>query len=302
MNCTFAVMKAFSLLVVVFILFSSCEKRIEFNLKNAEPVLNVDASIENGKDPVVVLTKSLNFFSTISIQEISNSLIKDAKVFISNGVATQELNRIDVPLPGAISYSYYSFDPALGTTRIQGELNTTYELRILWNGKEYKAVTTIPAIRKTLDSIWWEKAPFTPDTSTKVVVKGTVTDPPEFGNYIRYFTKVNDEPFFPGLGSVFDDLLVNGTTYEATIDKGVNRNSDIDFEQIGFFRKGDNVTIKLCNIDKATYDFWRTVEFSYSSIGNPFSSPTKIKGNISNGALGYFGGYAAMFKSLTIPR
>jgi copper chaperone CopZ len=105
-------MKAFSLLVVVFILFSSCEKRIEFNLKNAEPVLNVDASIENGKDPVVVLNKSLNFFSTISIQEISNSLIKDAKVFISNGVATQELNRIDVPLPGAISYSYYSLPPA----------------------------------------------------------------------------------------------------------------------------------------------------------------------------------------------
>jgi hypothetical protein len=60
------------------------------------------------------------------------------------------------------------------------------------------------------------------------------------------------------------------------------------------------VTLKLCNIDKATYDFWRTMEFAYSSVGNPFSSPTKVLSNISGGALGYFGGYAAQFKTIII--
>ena len=59
--------------------------------------------------------------------------------------------------------------------------------------------------------------------------------------------------------------------------------------------RGDSVTVKLANIDKATYDFWRTMEYNYQSIGNPFSSPTVVMSNISNDALGYFGGYAAQY-------
>jgi hypothetical protein len=59
--------------------------------------------------------------------------------------------------------------------------------------------------------------------------------------------------------------------------------------------------VKFTNIDKATFDFWRTMEYSYSSIGNPFASPTTVQGNIK-GALGYFGGYAAQYKRLIIPR
>ncbi|MGB8193468.1 MAG: DUF4249 family protein, partial [Chitinophagaceae bacterium] len=53
--------------------------------------------------------------------------------------------------------------------------------------------------------------------------------------------------------------------------------------------------------DKATFDFWRTMEFSYASIGNPFSSPTKVLGNVK-GALGYFGGYAVQYKTIIIPK
>jgi hypothetical protein len=43
------------------------------------------------------------------------------------------------------------------------------------------------------------------------------------------------------------------------------------------------------------------MEYSYSSIGNPFSSPTKVLGNI-NGALGYFGGYAAQYETIIVPQ
>ena len=60
--------------------------------------------------------------------------------------------------------------------------------------------------------------------------------------------------------------------------------------------------LKVCNIDKATFDFWRTMEFSYASVGNPFSTPTKVLGNISGNALGYFGGFAAQFRTLIIPK
>lgn len=295
-------MYRFVLLAFIIICFIGCEKKVEFNLKDASELLTVDASIENGQYPVVILTKSLNYFSKITVDVLTQSLIKDADVYISDSINTYKLKQYDILLPGNIPFSLYTSDPLDPASIIKGELGKTYQLTIVWKGEAYTSVTAIPLLRKTIDSLWWVKAPGTPDTSKKVVIRAKVTDPPGFGDYARYFTKVNTGSFLPGLSSVFDDQLVNGTTYTVDVDRGVDRNADLDFEEYGFFKKGDTVTVKFSNINKATFDFWRTVEYSYSSIGNPFSSPTKIMGNISNGALGYFGGYANQFKTIIVPR
>lgn len=295
-------MYRFVLLTLFTLGFIGCEKKVKFDLKDASELLTVDASIETGQDPVVILTKSLNYFSKITLDVLSQSLIKDADVYISDGTKTHKLKRYDITLQGNVPFSLYTSDPADPATIIKGDFGKSYQLKIVWKGTEYTSSTTIPLLRKTIDSLWWVKAPNTPDTSKKVVARAKVTDPPGFGDYARYFTKVNSESFLPGLNSVFDDQLVNGSTYTVDVDRGVDRNAELDFEEYGFFHKGDTVTVKFCNINKATFDFWRTVEYSYSSIGNPFSSPTKIIGNISNGALGYFGGYANQFKTIIIPR
>jgi len=138
--------------------------------------------------------------------------------------------------------------------------------------------------------------------SNRVVLMEKVTDPPGFGNYIRYFTRVNRQAFLPGATSVYDDQIVDGTTYSLQVEQGIDRNNPPEGEDYGFFRRGDTVTTKMANIDKATYDFFRTLEFSYQSIGNPFSSPIKVLGNVSNGALGAFSGYAVQYKTLIIPK
>jgi Domain of unknown function (DUF4249) len=127
------------------------------------------------------------------------------------------------------------------------------------------------------------------------------TDRQGLGDYIRYFTKTNSEPFYPGFNSVFDDQIIDGKTYTIQVDRGVNKNANNSDTSL-YFRRGDTAVLKLCNIDKATFDFWRTFEFNFQSIGNPFSSPTKVVNNISNGALGYFGGYAAQYRTLVIPK
>jgi hypothetical protein len=127
------------------------------------------------------------------------------------------------------------------------------------------------------------------------------TDKPGFGDYIRYFTKTNSDPFFPGFNSVFDDQVIDGKTYTIQVDRGINKNVDNNDTDI-YFNPGDTATLKLCNIDRVTFDFWRTFEFSFQSIGNPFSSPTKILSNISNGGLGYFGGYGAQYRTIVIPK
>ncbi len=86
------------------------------------------------------------------------------------------------------------------------------------------------------------------------------------------------------------------------MDAGVNRNQDIDFDEYGFFARGDTIRAKLSNIDKTTFDFWRTWEQNQTNLGNPFGVPVKVLGNISNGALGYFGGYASQVETIIVPK
>lgn len=291
--------KLFSFLFIL-LLFFSCEKAVNFNLDESTPKLVVDAVIENNQPPVVVLTKSLDYFSAISPDILANSFVRNAEVYISTGFLTHRLKEYSIRLGNGIEFYYYSSDSTNPGVLFKGELNTQYSLRIISQGDEYTSETTIPSITKRIDSLFWKQAPGSND-SNKVVLMVKATDPPGYGDYIRYFTKRNNEPFFPAINSVFDDQIIDGTTYEVEVERGVNRNFGLS-EGYSFFDKGDSIIFKLSNINKATFDFWRTMEFSYSSIGNPFSSPTKVLGNISGGALGYFGGYASQFRTIIIPK
>jgi hypothetical protein len=287
-------------LTFIAFLFTGCEKDINFKLIDEAPKLVVEATIENGQPPMVMLTNSLNYFSKISPELLTQSFVRGAEVYVSNGTRTHKLKEYTIPLGGNFSLSYYSTDSSNLSTAFVGELNKAYSMRIVAGGKEYTATTTIPNITKRIDSIWYKAGPPQLDTS-KVIVMARVTDPPGFGDYIRYFTKRNNGPFLPGLNSAFDDLFIDGTTYELQVGAGVDRNTDFEEDDL-FFNKGDTVTFKISNIDKATYDFWRTIEFSYQSVGNPFSTPVKVLGNISGNALGYFGGYASQYRTLIIRR
>jgi hypothetical protein len=284
---------------MVFFLIS-CEKNIYFDLHQTPDVLVVDASIENGQPPVVVITKSTDYYSNISPEILAKSFVHNADVRVSNGIVTHKLKEYFVDSTGGYKIWFYSIDTTNAATAFVGQFNTAYLLKINSEGKEYTATTTIPTLAKKPDSLWWKPAPFSKDT-TKVIVMTRSTDPPGLGNYIRYYTKRNTGPFLPGENSVYDDQFIDGTTYEVPVDPGIDRNNKIPFDD-NYFKRGDTVTAKLCNIDKVTYKFWSTMEFAYGSIGNPFSSPNKVAGNISNGALGAFCGYAGFYKTLIIPK
>ena len=287
------------ILVGLGFLITGCEKKVDFSLTEQPPKLVVEATIENDQPPVVFLSHSLNYFSTISPDQLVNSFVHGAAVYISDGTVTQQLKEYQLTVGGGYAVYYYSIDTTNTTGTFKGALKHSYSLRIVTGNQEYTATTTIPDTTKRIDSIWWKPAPKGIDTS-KAVVMVKITDRKGYGDYVRYFTKRNSEPFYPGLNSVFDDLIIDGTTYELQVDPGVDRNTERTEEE-HYFDKGDHVVFKLSGIDKTTYDFWRTMEYSYASIGNPFSTPTKVLGNISNGALGYFGGYASQYRTIIIP-
>jgi Domain of unknown function (DUF4249) len=289
-------MNKWIIIICCSIFLISCEKDINFNLKNADDVLVVDAQIENGQAPVVFLSKSLDFFSTISPDMLANSFVRNAEVTLTNGVITHRLKEYPIPLGNGYIAYVYSNDDVNIATNIFGQFGKTYTLNIKAEGKTYSSTTTIPLLTKYPDSVWFKVAPQNPDTSLRVLMAKT-TDPPGLGNYIRYFTQKNGKGFLPGPNSVFDDNVIDGTTYEIQVEPGIDRNNPTPRDN-NFFKRGDTVTLKLCNIDKATYTFWNTWEFAQQSIGNPFSQPNKVIGNVSNGALGAFCGYAAWYKTI----
>lgn len=288
------------LVIISSLLLCSCEKGVEFKLDEVSPKLVVEAIIENGQAPVVYLTKSQAYFSQIDLTALANSFVHNADVYVSDGVLTHKLKEYTVPVAQGINFYYYSNDPASPGTAFSGQLNKQYSLRIVSESKEYTAMTTIPNTTRRIDSLFWKAAP-AGNAPEKVAVMIKAYDQPGFGDYVRYFTKRNSEPFYPGLNSVYDDQVIDGSSFEVQVERGVDRNQSQP-DGYSFFNKGDTVTVKICNIDKATFDFWRTMEFTYASVGNPFSSPTKVMSNIKGGGLGYFGGYAAQYRTIIIPQ
>ena len=79
------------LVLILLILIAGCEKAIDFDLESSEPRLVVEATIENGQPPLVVLSHSLNYFSTIDPQLLATSFVHNAEVFVSNGSLVHKL-------------------------------------------------------------------------------------------------------------------------------------------------------------------------------------------------------------------
>lgn len=277
---------------------SSCEKDIDIKLDPSDPKVVIDATIENDRNPIVYLSKSLDYFSKITPEVLSDAFLHDATIILSDGERQIQLKEYSVIGETGVMIYYYTVSPQ--DIFFTGRINNSYRMTINVNGERYEATTTIPDTTRRIDSLWWQPVPFSKEPDEmNIFIKAT--DQPGLGDYIRYFTKVNSQPFLPGFNSVYDDQIIDGRTYTIAIDKGFDKNEGFN-DSTAYFRSGDTVMIKLCNIDKQTYDFWRTFEFSYQSIGNPFSSPTRILSNFNNGALGYFGGYAAQYRKVIIPK
>lgn len=273
-------------------------------MEAAPPKLVVDASIESGTPPFVVLSKSLNYFGSVSPEDLSKTFERNAVITVNNGIKTHLLKEYAFTDTSGYTFYYYSIDSSDLSTAFAGDFNTTYTLNITTSdGENYAASTYIPGNDKRCDSLWWQPVESNDDTAL-CAIYGRFYDPPGLGNYGRYFTKRNSERYFPGSNSVFDDQVIDGKTFSLRFDLGIDRNSieTDDNKDRDFPRYGDTVTMKYCNIDKASYTFWNTWEFAFQSYGNPFSSPIKVLGNVSNGALGAFCGYAVAYRTLIIPK
>ncbi len=278
--------------------FTSCEKNIDLNFQKTLNNLVVDATIENGKPPIVILSSTFGYFSKIDKDSLAASFVHGADIRISDG--TKEYPLVEDSAQNADGFNIYFYTSKPNPDILVGKLNGRYTMSISSKGENYTASTTIPPITTKVDSVWWDEVGGIAD-SNNIKLMVMQTDKKGMGDYIRYFTKVNSGQFLPGLNSVFADEFTDGVNFSIFYDKGVDKNNKEARTNLNFNR-GDTITFKMCNIDQPTFNFWRTYEYSYQGNGNPFASPVKILSNIEGPGVGYFGGYAAQYRTLIVPK
>ena len=293
---------------MMFIL-TACEEDITLELPQGEESLVVEGYIEQGMPPIVLLTRTLPYFSASSIDILNSIFVSGADVRIFDGKDTISLIEINLSnLPDSIANLLLEVFQLSGedlsginislytSLQLFGEVGKTYTLFVKKDEHKLEAKTTIPPPVK-IDSVWFEPHP-SPQVDSLYMVKYAFVDPVNQTNFYRLFNARNGGAFYPnGFFSVSDDKLVNGQRIELNIVRGQAPGEPFD-RSYGFYQWGDSVVIKLCNIDRAHYDFWNTFETARFS-GGPFATPINIQSNVIGG-LGVWGGYGAYYYAVKI--
>jgi hypothetical protein len=115
-----------------------------------------------------------------------------------------------------------------------------------------------------------------------------IRDPIEKENYYRIKYYVNGNPVDDtGEISLYTDKLFNGKVV------GLGQRSLV-------FSEDDTLTVELQTIDKATYEYFSTLESISGSVLEQSASPANPISNFNNGALGYFSAYSFDRKTLIL--
>jgi len=305
---------------------TSCTKNIDIEIPKESQQITVEGTIEIDRPPLILLTNSQGFFDNINLNDLGAYFVRDAKITITTGNDTIQLAEFclndlpatdqqkkqllqnfgfsadsALPIPNVCIYSIPDLINCLlgGSCSFVGKENTRYDLRIEAKDKVLTSYTTIPKA-VGIDSLTVRPRPNAPADDKFVAVYNNLTVPSTFGNFVRYWTKRNSEPYYlPGSQSVWDDKLFIGLTIALPIERGYKKGAQIEPEVYSLFEKGDTVTIKWSNIDSRSYDFYFTLE--NDGGGSPFSSPIVVKSNI-NGGLGVWAGFASQYYTIVVPK
>ncbi|MDR1113343.1 MAG: DUF4249 domain-containing protein, partial [Bacteroidales bacterium] len=301
-DCMAVLLKGVLMAMCMIMLLTTCEKEIKVTLPSYSNKVVIEGSIENGQPAVVMVTRSMPYFSDINIDTLMD------KVFINNAIVTVtsssgESEQLVFTLAPDISPFYFAYvSPTL-----RGEEGKTYTLKVELDGQEYSAVTSI-LHPFTLDSIGL--VPFMNRDST-LSVRALMTDNPATTDYYRFQVKVHGKKLYDrfwasSMPVVFDDLTFSGLTMNVEVLRAIPLRlflEDMNDEQRkeynrSTYRKGDTIYVKYSRIDYDSYRYWITAAGELNG-GNPFMSPAPIISNIKgDNVLGAWCGYASKIDTL----
>ena len=263
----------------------------EVGLPQPVPQIVVEGWIEDGYNPIVMLTTTVPIGESVTdLKELEKFVINWGKVTISDGEKS-------VVLSGRRNNDY--FPPYIYTTSsMTGQAGKTYTITVEYSGRTVTAQTTIPE-DVPLEYIRVAASGENPGNFQLV---GGLKDNRNSKDYYKFFVKVSgkDSTYISSfLGLTDDDILKDKTEIaELPINNGSRRS---DQRMTTYFTAEDRVIVKFCTLDQTSWQYWNDFEEIQSLSRNPFFPvSTSIRSNVKGG-LGYWAGYGSRYYVVSIP-
>ncbi len=261
----------FILVAQLFIV--ACTERVDIDLEDAgEPRLVVFAEITNDvKAHAVYLSKSMPYFYNQETPPISNAVVR-----LSDGTETIQLTE-DVAEPGTyLTPQTYAGVPGK-TYRLTIEnvdVNGDGTMESYSAETEMKSTVPVENVTVTYNSRWkgWE-------------VELYAHEPGETKDFYLFKVYKNNVLFTDTISNYWttDDKFFNGNKIDGPIVQY------FDEEKGEIVSPGDVITLEMAGITEEYYNYINALIQEVNDKIPLFSGPAaNLKGNISNGALGFF--------------
>lgn len=263
-------MKKYIFIIIISLFTFSCQDVIDVDLEEGDTRLVIDAYFNifnddfNGSSVTqggIQLSLTAAFFDD-EIQTVSN-----ATVYITNLTDNSILNFVETSTSG-----FFIPDTS---ENFQPELNTTYELTVIYENETYIATTQrIPTV--PIDNLEEGDGVLFEGTEKEIII--TYTDEGSRDDFYLF-------EFGPKLFRQSRDIFYQGQTFNTSYFYSEEEIEDI----------GEEITIQISGVDETYYNYFNLVLDQSEASGDPFQSPPAlIRGNIINTTnsdnypLGYF--------------
>lgn len=275
-----------TILPALLLLLLGCKKEV-ITTGEYKPRFVVEGWIEQDNYPHVILSHNIPFFTTLDSAQLSELVIRWAKVSVSDGETTEILT-------GKRDNNYFPPYVYRGYT-LTGQPGKTYTLTIEYAGNTLTSTTTIPN-RVPLDSIWFVQRE---DNKDNVQLHVRIKDNVAEKNFYKLYTKTDsNKNYIPTLLSNQDDKYFNGK--ELTLQVNTGPANNLTVKNNFYFKKGETVSVKFSSIPKTSFEFWSSFQDEVMNSSNPLIGSTGvIKSNINGPGLGIWSGYGSSVYKVT---
>ncbi|RNI26981.1 DUF4249 domain-containing protein [Rufibacter latericius] len=247
------------LLLYSALLFSSCEEVIEYDLPEDAAKVVIEGLVTDQPGPYSVRLSSSKGY----LNQGPSSGFDNAVVRISDNEGFEEILQ-------AKGNGLYQ------TSQLQGKRGNTYSLRVQLNGQEYTASSYLKPV-STIDSLVYRFKKGNAQVEEGYYGTFYFREPAGKGDLYKFNIYVNGE-------RDKEIIAINDDLYD-----GNYGDPEIGIE----LEEGDVMKVEMLSLDRPGYEFFRVLSRMQYYTGGPFDSPpANAPGNISNGALGYFGASA----------
>jgi Domain of unknown function (DUF4249) len=258
--------------VIAFaIAFSSCEKVINVDLKNAEPKIVIEGIVDNsGSGAKVKITKSVSFSSTTAAPTVSGATVKISDDAGNNFVLAETT-------PGVYT-----------NATLLGQIGKTYTLLVVNAGVTYTGKSTIPR-QAPIDTIYQESVTIpgnAPGSAASIgkIVTLVYTDIVGFGDNVQVVQTINGK--LDNTLIIADDQFTDGSDLPFQIFPNANTK----------LKTGDIVKQELRFIDRNIFRYLNGI----LEIQGGNTVPANPDSNLSGGCLGFFSAHTSQTKTIVI--